>query len=817
MTKAKRVTAVQVKARRLDPGQMSAYCDPQVFDFSSTKEILPLEEGIIGQARAVKAMEFGLAAKHPDFHIFITGPAGSGKTNYATTKVKQVAMTGQTPADICFVNNFDQSDWPLVLVLPAGMGCELRRDMKELVDDLRTEVRKAFEGETYEKRKALYLKHAEAQLTEIFKEMEELAHKQGFLLQKGTNGIFTVPVNAEGKAMSKEEFDALDDEERQDITDREQKLEAQMAEIMRRTRNLQKDTKQQLKDIERDTALHATGHLIDVLKEKYKDHAKVVDYLSRVQEDVMNNLDDFKGASTPEPEEGLPPSLATLVKIQKAASFTRYEVNVFVENSTRMGSPIVVETNPTYYNLFGKVEYRSSFGSLVTDFTMIKPGAVHQANGGYLILQAMPLLSSPGAWEGLKRMLKSKEVRIENLGEQLGLSTAATLKPEAIPVKVKVILIGNPHIYHLLYSLDEDFRKFFKVRVDFDGVMERNDTNIRKYAAFVSSVCQRENLQPFTSAAVSRVIDFSSRLVSHQQKLSTCFHNIKDIVVESALWATQQGSDVVDLEHVELAIQEKISRSNRIEERIREAIDDGSVLLDTNGSVVGQVNGLAVLNPGDYSFGKPSRITARVYLGREGIVNIERETRMSGQTHTKGVMILSSFFSSRYAQDHPLSLSATLTFEQLYEGVDGDSASSTELYALLSAISGLPIPQGIAVTGSVNQKGEIQPIGGVNEKIEGFFKVCQARGLTGDQGVIIPAQNVQNLMLDKEVIEAAKASMFHIYPVKHVDEGIEILTGVTAGTVNQLVAEKLQLMNEKWKNANERYPKVRRIKQEKGN
>ncbi|WP_170294044.1 Lon protease family protein [Heliomicrobium undosum] len=817
----KALSAAQLQSRRLPLDRLTVRCAPDIFEFSSTREITPLEEGIIGQPRAVKAMEFGLGAKHPGFHIYISGPIGSGKTGFAVTKVKQVAQSGSTPDDICYVNHFGQPDRPIVLTLPAGMGSELRRDVKELVEELHAEIRKALEGEAHEKRRSAFLRQVETRLTAMFREMEELAKEEGFILQKGQSGIFTIPMTEEGKPMSKDDFDALEEKTRQEINDREHHLESRLADVLRRSRNLQKEANNHIKEIERDTAHQATKHLVEALKEKYKNHAKVVEFLTNVQEDVLENLSDLKGGVSSDEEESTPAQLILLARGQKPAQQTRYEVNLFVENGAQVGAPVIVESNPTFTNLFGKVEYRSSFGSMATDFTMIKPGAVHQANGGYLILQALPLLASPGAWEGLKRVLRTRELRIENLGEQLGLPSTATLKPEPMPIDVKVILIGNPRIYYLLYNMDEDFRKFFKVRVDFDNVMERNRENIRKYAAFVGSVCERERLLPFAAEAVARVIDYSSRLVSHQRKLSTSFHDIKDMIVEAAMWADSEGAAEVLSAHVDQAMEEKNFRVNRVEERIQETMRDGMILVDTDGAVVGQVNGLAVLDLGDYAFGKPNRITARVYLGREGVIHIEREIRLSGQSHSKGVLILTSFFASRFAQDRPLSLSAALTFEQLYDGIDGDSASSAELYALLSALSGLPIRQDIAVTGSVNQRGEVQPIGGVNEKIEGFFRLCQARGLTGSQGVIIPAQNAPNLMLVQAVLDAVEAGDFHIYAVSHVDEGMEILSGVQAGqpdedgkyppgTVNALVTEKLLHMEEKWQESSKQAKKPRK-------
>ncbi|MEW5899220.1 MAG: Lon protease family protein, partial [Bacillota bacterium] len=461
--------------------------------------------------------------------------------------------------------------------------------------------------------------------------------------------------------------------------------------------------------------------------------------------------------------------------------FNRYKVNLFVNNADTKGRPVIIESNPYYYNLFGKIEYRSVMGSLTTDFTMLKAGAVHRANGGYLILQAKDVLSDPLAWDALKKALKNRQTIIENIGEQYRIVPTASLRPEPIPVDVKVILIGSPYLYYLLYALDEDFQKFFKVRVDFDTEMPRTPENLKNYAAFAGSVCSREKLKHFDRAGLAELIEYGSRLCGDQNKLSTRFNEVVQIIYEAAAWAEAEGAAHVSAPHVRRAVEERVYRSSRLEEKIQEMIRQGKILVDTEGAVMGQVNGLSVVDIGDYSFGKPSRITAKTFMGQEGVVNIERETRMSGRLHTKGVLTLAGFLGDRFAQDKPLRLSARITFEQLYEGVDGDSASSTELYALLSALSGLPVKQGIAVTGSVNQNGEIQPIGGVTEKIEGFFAVCKIKGLTGEQGVIIPHQNVDNLMLKHEIIEAVQEGKFHIYAVRTVEEGISILTGAPAG------------------------------------
>ncbi len=788
---------------RIPPERLAAVCDPAIFPFQSTAEVTPLEQGVIGQPRAVRAMEFGLSVKHPGYNIFLTGPVGTGKTTYARTRIGQVAAAEPTPPDICYVYNFKRPDQPLSLTLPPGRGAELRRDMEELVEDLKTEIRRAFESEEWERRKNDLVAHFENTIGAHWEHLEETARALGFTVQRTPTGIFTIPLNSRGQPITPEDFSRLPEEDREALAEKSRELQAQVAETLRRVRNLEKDARAGLKQLERETALYAAGHLISQLKERYDDLPKVVAYLDAVQQDVIEHLDAFRSDG----EEEMPLGPVPFRMPKRDGIFSRYRVNLLVDNSGTRGAPVVFETNPTYYNLFGKIEFRGDFGTLVTDFTMIKAGAIHQANGGYLILNAMDLFANPLAWPALKRTLKTGQARIENLGEQLGLVATTSLKPEPVPVEVKVILIGSPLIYHLLYHYDEDFRKFFKVRADFDTEMPRTDEHLRQFASFVSGFCQREGLLHLNPSALARVVDYSSRLAEDQTKLSTRFHEITELIFEAASWASREGSPVVDAAHVKRAMEERIYRSNRIEEKILEMIAEGTLMVDTDGAAAGQVNGLAVLDLGDYAFGKPNRITARVYMGDKGIVNIERETEMSGPIHSKGVFILSAYLAGKFATDKPLALSASICFEQLYEEIEGDSASSAELYALLSELSGLPIAQGIAVTGSVNQKGEIQPIGGVNEKIEGFFHVCKARGLTGRQGVIIPHQNVKNLMLKEEVRQAVAAGQFHISAVRTVEEGIQILTGVPAGerqpdgsypegTVNYLADRRLREMAE---------------------
>lgn len=781
--------------------QLSATCSPSTFNFRSTEEVPPLEQGIIGQNRAVRAMEFGLKIKHPGYNLFVAGPVGTGKTTYVQTRVRQVAAKEPTPPDLCYVYNFANPDQPAFLSLPPGRGSKLRREMEELIEDLKSEIKRVFDSEEWEKRRSELVDRFEKAITERWEELDRSARLLGFAIQRTPTGIFTIPLNMRGQPITPEEFAHLPEEVRESIASRNRELQNQVAETIRKVRNLEKEARAGLKQLERETGLYAVGHLLAQLKEQYCDLPEVCDYLDKVQADVVEHLDQFRADGE---EEGAFPGLP-LKTGQKDGWRLRYKVNLLVDNSETKGAPVVFETNPTFYNLFGKIEYRGDFGTLVTDFTMIKPGAIHLANGGYLVLQANDLFTNPLVWPALKRTLKTGKARIENIGEQMGLIATTSLKPEPIPVKIKVIIIGNPIIFQLLYNYDEDFRKFFKVKVDFDVEMPRTDEHIQLYASFASGFCRREGLKHLDPSAMARVVDYSSRLANDQEKLSTRFHDVTELIFEASTWAEEEGAPLTSARHVDRAMEERIYRSNKIEEKILELISQNTLMVDTDGKAVGQVNGLAVLDLGDYSFGKPNKITARVFLGEKGVINIERETEMSGPIHSKGVFILSAYLAGKYAQDKPLALSASLCFEQLYEEVEGDSASSTELYALLSELSGLPIDQGLAVTGSVNQKGEIQPIGGVNEKIEGFYHVCKIKGLTGRQGVIIPYQNTRNLMLKEEVREAVRKGLFHIYAVRTIEEGIELLTGVAAGerqedgsfpegTVNYLVDKRLREM-----------------------
>jgi len=602
----------------------------------------------------------------------------------------------------------------------------------------------------------------------------------------------------DGKPLSEEELKALTEAEREELRQKSNALHNEMNEALRKIRRMEKEFQQAEKKLDQDVALFVVGHLIEELVEKYQSQPEVTTYLKEVQADILKNIDDLKrrpGQPTPFPFPTPEPS------------FVQYQVNVFVDNSACQGAPVVVEGNPTYPNLFGSIERKAQFGTLLTDFTLIHPGSVHRANGGYLIINAMDLLKWFYSYEALKRTLKEREIKIEDLGEQLGLITTKTLRPEPIPLHLKVILIGNPWLYQLLYSYDEDFHKFFKIKADFDWEMQRRADYQEQLLGFICSFCAKEHLRHLHKTAVSRFLEYACELADHQNKLSLQIGELTDIIREANFWAQRQGHDLILGADMEKAISEKIFRSDLFEEKMQEYIQEGMLSIETSGAVVGQVNGLSVYMMGDYAFARPSRITATISLGREGVVAIERESKLSGNIHTKGVMILASFLRSRFAQDKPLTLSAHLTFEQSYSMVEGDSASAAELIAILSCLAEAPLAQNIAMTGSVSQRGEFQPIGGVNWKIEGFYKVCKARGLDGSHGVIIPQANVQQLMLKPEIVEAVRQRKFHVWAVRHVDEAMEILTGLPAGkplpeggfeegSLNQRVDRKLREMME---------------------
>ncbi|MDD3293637.1 MAG: AAA family ATPase [Geobacteraceae bacterium] len=774
-------------------------CDPEMLDFSTTND-LPELEGTIGQERALRSIDFSLGMTEGGFNLYISGEAGTGRTSSIMNLLKKRAREEPAPSDWCYVYNFKSPDNPTALALSAGMGNELEKDMRELLAGVRADIPKALESKEYENNKTTIVQEQQERNNTMFSALEQEAQLKGFALQRTVSGLVMVPQKDE-RNLTQEEYDALAPDEQEKIDAIGNALKEKLSDLINQIRENEKEVKEALARLDRNLGLSAVGHHIEPLKTKYAEFPHAITYLEDVQEDILLNLEDFKGVQQQPPFPGLKLPVQT-------PSFERYSVNLIVDNCEQCGAPVVFEANPTYNNLFGRVDHVMQMGGVATtNFTLIKAGALHRANGGYLVVNARDVLLSPFSWDALKRCIRNNEIKIEDIMEQYRIITMVSIKPDPIPMQAKIIMIGSPWIYYLLYYMEPDYRKFFKVKAEFDSKVNRTPEVIKDYALFISSHCKEQNLLPFDRSAVAGIIEYSCRMVEDQEKLSTQFMEIADLIREAHFWTRRAGGTEVTAQFVKQAVEEKIYRSNRVEERMQELFEEGTLLVDTDGAEVGQVNGLSVMTLGDYAFGRPSRVTARVFLGRGGMVNIEREVKLSGPIHDKGVLILTGYLGGKFAHDKPLSFSASICFEQSYEGVEGDSASSTELYALLSVLSGTPIRQGIAVTGSVNQLGKVQPIGGVNHKIEGFFAVCKAKGLTGDQGVMIPGSNVRNLMLKDEVVEAVSEGKFHIWSVETIDQGIEILTGIPAGerqpdggypegTINRRVDSRLREMLE---------------------
>ncbi len=784
---------------RLSPEELTWRCDPAQFEFKTTAEI-PCLEGTIGQARALTAIEFGLGIPNSGYNIFVLGEPGTGRSS-TIKKMLDTRASGETvPDDWCYLYDFADGAHPTHLSLPAGKGRELQKDVDALIARLSEEIPKVFESKEYEQHKNRLAAESQERHKKLFQALEEKVNEEGFILQRTVSGLVLVPTK-DGHPISQQDYEELSDSERGNLEKKGAVLQEQLNEVLRRARELEKKLRAATEQMEKDVLMAAIGHLFDDLEEKFHNVEKVLAHFANCKKDLLEHIDALR------PSQGPQITLPGMRANDQDSVFERYKVNLFVDNSEQKGAPVVYEANPTYFNLFGRIEHIIQMGNATTNFTMIKAGAIHRANGGYLILDCREVLINLFSYEALKRCIRNKEVKIEDMMEQYRLIATVSLKPQPIPMNCKIILIGTPLLYYLLYQLDPDFQKLFKVKADFDRMMKNTWENIQQYAQFVATHCRDEELLPFDPTGVARMVEYSARLIEDQNRFSSRFIDLADIIREASYYATTQGRTCVEKGHVDLALEAKVYRSNKMEERLQEFIEEDTLLVDTEGAVVGQVNGLSVYLMGDYSFGKPSRLTVRTYLGKGGVVNIEREAKLSGPIHDKGVLILSGFFGGRFAQDKPLSFGASLCFEQSYAGVEGDSASSTELYGLLSSLSGVPIRQGVAVTGSVNQRGQIQPIGGVNEKIEGFYAVCKAKGLTGEQGVVIPVQNRKNLMLKEEVITAVREGTFHVWAVSSVDEGIEILTGTPAGslredgtwpegTVNFLVDRRLREMAE---------------------
>ena len=771
-------------------------CNQNMFKFETTKDLEPIDDGI-GQERGIKALEFGINVDIKGYNIYLEGPSGVGKTMYTKNYLDSIAPKKKVPNDWCYIYNFQNPNEPIAVSLPAGQGKEFKESMDGFIQEVKKDIKKTFNADDFEKEKALIKKEFEEKREVVMVKLNEDAGKHGFQVKSAQNGIYMMPV-IDGKVIPEEEFDKLDEKIKQEYESKSVIVQQQIMDAISVIKQIERQSDKKVSEWQSNVALLTVNAHINYIKSKYKRNKKINQFLNDVKQDVLKNVSYFLE------EDKQPVGQPQQGPIQKRPDpCLNYRVNLFIDNSNREGCPVIMDSNYSYQNLFGKLEYENYYGALKTDFTMLKPGLLQKANGGYIIFQAKDLLANGACYEELKRVLRVKEISIDNITDQRSSMAMISLKPEPIPLDVKVILIGNANIYHTLLSMDTDFRKLFKIKVEFEETAPINEENVNKLARFVHTFCEQEELPPLDRGAMARIVEYASRLAGDNDKLSTRFTDIAQVVGEAGTWAKLSKAKIVTEDFVNKALQERIERIKKYDEKYVEMIKENTLLINTKGSLVGELNGLTVMTIGDYTFGKPAKITVNTYTGKGGVVNIEREVELSGSTHSKGVYILSGYLGELFAQDIPLCLTASICFEQLYNGVDGDSASSTELYGLLSSLSGIPIKQSIAVTGSVNQKGQIQPIGGVNEKIEGFFQICQMRGLDGSHGVMIPVQNVNNLQLSDEVVDSVKNKKFHIYAVSTIEEGIEVLTGVPAGkkdkdgkfpagTVNYLVYEKLK-------------------------
>lgn len=750
-------------------------------EFQTTEDLDEIEL-FIGQPRAVSALEFGIRIRQEGYNIFALGPPGTGKRSMVTRLFEQQAQKEPVPPDWFYIYNFKDRHKPRAISLSAGKGEIFCKDMENLVEELRSALSAAFESDEYRTRRQVLEQEVQERQEKSLEELQQKAREQNLSLLRTPAGLVFAPMK-EGDVLSPEEFQSLPEEERKQLEGNISDLQGELQNLLHQVPGIQREIRERLKKLNRETTDYAVGDLINELRQKYSDNEEILSYLQEVENDVVENANDF--LSEEDEQAGQNPMAMMLARAQRGQqdSFKRYQVNLLVDNSKLDGAPVIYEDNPTYQNLIGQVEHQAQMGALITDFTLIKPGSLHKANGGYLVLDVRKVLLQPFSWEVLKRALKSCSLRIESAGQMLSMISTTSIEPEPIPLKVKVALFGDRMLYYMLAQLDPDFKELFKVQADFEEEIKRDEENQELYARLIATLAKENNLMPFDRSAVARVIEQSARMVGDSEKMSIEVQNVADLLREADYWSRESGdgNGAVTAKDVQKAIQEQIYRSDRLRERIQETILRGTFLIDTEGEKVGQVNGLSVLQMGNFAFGRPNRITARVRFGKGEVVDIEREVELSGPIHSKGVLILSSFLGGRYAIERPLSLSASLVFEQSYSGVEGDSASSAELYALLSAIAEVPLKQSLAITGSVNQHGQVQAIGGVNEKIEGYFDICSARGLTGEQGVLIPASNVKHLMLRQDVIDAVTEGKFSIYPIDNIDQGIELLSGMPAG------------------------------------
>lgn len=800
------------KGLRVSPKELFTRCDPKQLHFKTTDELDDLTE-VLGQKRAAEALEFGTGVERKGFNLFAMGPTGAGKYEAVRDFLERKAAAEATPPDWCYVHNFEETHKPVCLKFPPGTAHKFEREMEQFREDLRAAVQSAFESEDYRRqRQKIEEEYGEKQEQEIGK-IREKAKKKDVALVRTPAGLAFAPVK-NGEVMPPDEFRDLPEKKREQIESTISKFQEELGKALHQRPKWQREAKARIRELSSRIIDGAVAALVDELKKKYESLPGVQNYLNGIRDDLVEHADQFHSSRDSDHQQQQLAALGIPIPGQQAdpleGIFRRYHVNVLVDHGKTKGAPVIYEDNPTFQNVVGRVEHIAQMGALVTDFTLIKSGALHRANGGYLILDMLKLLLHPYAWEGLKRSLRAGEVQTETLGQMLSLITTVSLEPQPIPLKVKIVLIGERLLYYLLHRFDPDFADYFKVAVDFEEDIHRTEATTRLYARWIATLVRRERLVPFNRPAVARAIEHASRLAGDAEKTSVQMRGLTELLHEADYWARQAKRKTVTAADVQQAIDKRIYRSDRVRERLREESEKGRILIDTDGARAGQINGLSVLQLGDFMFGNPSRITARVRMGTPKVIDIEREAELGGALHSKGVLILSGFLSGRYLPDQPLTMLASLVFEQSYGAIDGDSASSAELYALLSALADAPISQALAVTGSVNQHGDVQAIGGVNEKIEGFFDICRQRGLTGRQGVLIPRSNKPQLMLRKDVVDAARKGRFHIYGIETIDEGIEILTGLRAGerqkdgefpegTLNRKVEDRLRAFAERAK------------------
>ncbi|MCI9039684.1 MAG: AAA family ATPase [Clostridia bacterium] len=786
------------KTNELNYNQLKMVCNPERFEFTSTADLDPIDTGI-GQDRGIKALEFGLNVDVRGYNLYVEGPSGVGKTMYTRNYLDVISKKKKAPQDWCYIYNFDNPNEPVAVSLPAGGGKEFCDLMDHFIDDVKIDIKSTFNNEEFEKERALIKQEFEEKRNVLMEKLNQKSSQYGFQVKASQTGIYMMPV-VNGKTIAEEEFNKLDEDVRREYEDKSGIVQQHIMEAIGEIKSIERESAQKIEEWQSNVALLTVNTHINYIKSKYKRHKKINHFLDSIKKDILKNISHFIADDKNDKQQA---QQAQNVKPELVKPWLNYRVNLFVDNSRLEGAPVIMDSNYSYHNIFGKLEYENYYGALKTDYTKLKPGLLHQANGGYIIFQATDLLSNSLCYEALKKALRTKELGIENAADPRSSMVMISLKPEPIPLNLKVIIIGEENIYQTLLAMDNDFRKLFKIKVEFADDAPLTTENVNKLARFIAGYCTQEELPPLTKEAVAKMIEYASKIADNQEKLSTRFSDLAQIIGEAATWARMSRSKTVNGEHVEKALKESVERVKKYDSRYMEMIEENTLLIETSGFTTGQINGLTVMNIGTYSFGKPVKITANTYTGKSGIINVEREVELSGSTHSKGVLILSGYLGEMFAQDIPLSLTASICFEQLYSGVDGDSASSTELYAILSSLASIPINQAIAVTGSVNQKGEIQPIGGVNDKIEGFFQICKMRGLDGTHGVMIPKQNVRNLNLSEEIVQTVKEGKFHIYAISNIEEGIEILTGVPAGkkdseghfpagSINYLAYEKLK-------------------------